>query len=817
MATLFRLLMYVFLGVLAIAGAGAGLAYYLASHSLPVYDDRHAARGLDAPLEIVRDNYAVPHIFGESDHDVLFGLGYAHAQDRLWQMLMFRRTAQGRLSELFGEDTLRADELMRALDLYGLSIRAAELQTTAVRAELQAYSNGVNALIDRVRQEARGRGAPEMLLFSPQVAPWTPADSIAVMKLMALQLTDKAVREVLRARLSLRLDEARIADILPDPPGAVMALPEYADMVPGAAGLKLAAMAPPPPGSPLPELNLAGASNAWAASAERAAAGAPLLATDPHLALIAPSYWYLARLEFENGGAIGGTIPGIPGILVGRNTHIAWGITSAYLDDQDIYIEKLDSENPNRYLTPQGPESFAVRNSIVDIAGQAPVTLRLTSTRHGPVIPSPHFGVDAVTPEGHVASLAWTGLSAADRGLETLLGIMRAETVAEARTFGRYFVAPSLNLVLAGPDGIALQTIGRAPLRRATHQGLGRLPVAGWVDGNDWVGSLPYEENPAVADPDGGIVVNTNNRISDGEFPHHWSFDWGDSQRIARATKLLNGREFHTLGSFIEIQTDTVSEAARTLLPLIGRDLWYTGAPSPDAPDRLRRDALERMAGWNGEMSEHAAEPLIYAAWVRALQRRLIVDELGEVAGDLQRPEPLFIERVFRDVDGASVWCDVVQSTPVETCPEMARLALDDALLELSDSYGERIESWRWGDAHQAVHRHQVMDRVPMAGWLFNITQSTPGGDNTLLRGQSTARGEYPYRNTHGAGFRGVFDLSDPDSSVFIISTGESGHFLSRHYDDQSVLWRRSEYLPMSLDRVAARGGAVGITRLTPR
>ena len=217
-------------------------------------------------------------------------------------------------------------------------------------------------------------------------------------------------------------------------------------------------------------------------------------------------------------------------------------------------------------------------------------------------------------------------------------------------------------------------------------------------------------------------------------------------------------------------------------------------------------------------MNEHLPEPLIYAAWMRTLMDRLIRDELGgPLAAEFTHPEPLFIERVFRDVDGASRWCDVVQSTEVESCSEIARRALDDALIGIEESWGKDIASLRWGDAHVAHHDHQVLGDIPFLDWVVNIRQSTSGGDNTLMRGLTAGTGENPFRNVHGAGYRGVYDLTDPDSSVFVTATGQSGHPLSRHYDDLGELWRRGEYIPMSLDPALARAAAVGVTRLMPQ
>ena len=325
------------------------------------------------------------------------------------------------------------------------------------------------------------------------------------------------------------------------------------------------------------------------------------------------------------------------------------------------------------------------------------------------------------------------------------------------------------------------------------------------------------KDNPIVKNPKSGIIVNTNNKVSDKAYPLHFSYEWGDAQRIKRAISLLNAREFHTLSSFVEIQTDTVSIAARNLLPLIARDLWWTGQPaSAGTFERRRQDALELLANWNGDMGEHDPEPLIYAAWVQALQKRLVIDELGNLSTELTRLKPDFIENVFRNINGAGIWCDIQQTTAVETCAQMAEISLDEALLGLEKKYGNTITRWRWGTAHQALHSAPLFGRIPVVSWFANIRQETPGGDNTLLRGATRGTGSTPFTNVHGSGFRAVYDFSDLDSSVMIASTGQSGHLLSPHYDDLATLWRRSEYIPMSLDPEVARGGAVGITQLVP-
>ncbi|WP_101340674.1 penicillin acylase family protein [Cereibacter azotoformans] len=818
MIVVFRWLLRIFTGLVVLALVAVLITYYFLSRSLPDYNESFRLEGVSGPVEIVRNDSNVPHIFGPTDEDVYFALGFAHAQDRLWQMVTMRRTAQGRLSEVFGERTLKIDELMRRYDLYGLAQASVEAQDPEVLAALEAYSRGVNAWIGQVNADARGRGAPEFFLFSNEIAVWRPADSIALIKLMALQLSSHLQSEVLRARVSLLLPDARVSDILPDAPGeGVIALPSYASLVPGPFPALRKVGLGEDPLSPFHPKALSGASNAWAAAPSRSAAGGSLLANDPHLAFTAPSIWYLARLQLASGGVIGATLPGIPAVLLGRSNRLGWALTSAYMDDQDVHIEELNPDNREEYRTPEGWKRFETRRSIINVKDARPITVTLRWTDNGPVLPGTHYDLAAITPPGHVASLSWTALSDQDTSISAAMRLMKARTVEEAIEAGRLFVAPAQNLMLADVNGVAMQTVGAMPRRDPAHQSRGRIPSPGWIAENLWQGVFPYEDNPRMVDPSTGILGNTNNKTVDQPFPRHVSFDWGDTQRIQRWLALMKSREVHTRESFIEAQLDTVSPTARNLLPLVAADLWFTGEAAPEGtPERLRQRALTLLAEWNGEMNEHLPEPLIYMAWMRALQDRLIRDELGPLADEFNHLQPDFVERVYRDVEGAAVWCDIIQSAAVESCTDIARMALDDALIRLTEDRGPNIESWRWGDAHQATHDHPALGEVPLLRYFVNIRQSTSGGDQTLMRGMTRGTGRNPYENVAGAGYRGVYDFADPDSSVFISSTGQSGHPLSRFYDNLGELWRRGEYIPMSLDPALARAAAVGITRLDP-
>ncbi|MCY4304676.1 MAG: penicillin acylase family protein [Aestuariivita sp.] len=820
MLGVFKWLSRLTVGIIILTLLALGLTYFLAKQSLPNYNKTITVNGLNEQIEIVRDNTNVPHIFGVHDEDVFFGLGYAHTQDRLWQMTILRRTIQGRLSEVFGSRALNFDIIMRRYGLYQQALESVEYQDDYTKAALNAYSAGVNARLDEIQQNSLGRGAPEMFLFDAPITLWQPADSLAIIKLMGIHLSAHLSAEILRAQVALELEDLdRLMDILPDAPGSsIAALPRYSNLFPNIPRNQAIHLAEVDKLSPFKSKNFSGASNAFAVSPEKSASGSTLLANDPHLGFSAPSIWYLARLKLKRGDVIGGTIPGIPIIMTGRSEKLGWGLTYSYLDDQDVYFEKINPSNAAEYLTSDGYKAFVSERSTIKVKGSEPVSINLRWTDNGPVLPPHHLSLGSITPAGHVASLAWTLFNDRDTTMTAAMRIMGAHSVQEAISHTKLFIAPSQLLTVIDQKNIAMKLMGAMPRRNINHQTQGRLPSSGWLEENQWQGRYSDSLNPRFINPVGGILGNTNNKFIDRPFPLHVSFEWGDTQRVKRWSRLMQNRQIHTRDSFIEAQLDTISYSARSILPLIGAELWFTGEPAvAHTLDRKRQVALKLLAEWNGEMNEHLPEPLLYAAWIRALQDRLIRDELGKIADKFTHVEPVFIERVFRNINGASIWCDVIQSTVKESCAEIAKLALDDALISISERYGDDIQTLRWGDAHEATHDHQVLGEIPFLKPLVNIRQSTSGGDNTLQRGLTSGQEPNPFNNIHGAAYRGIYDLADPDSSLFIISTGQSGHPLSRHYDDLAQLWRRGDYITMSLDEELARAASVGITLMLPR
>ncbi|MDO5620570.1 MAG: penicillin acylase family protein [Paracoccus sp. (in: a-proteobacteria)] len=809
MLTLFRWMLRLTIAALVLAVAAATLIWYFATRSLPEYGDTLRVTGISAPVEIIRSSDAVPHIFAARDEDAFFALGVAHAQDRLFQMVMLRRAAQGRLSEVYGEGAFAQDDLVRRLALAQAAQTSFDAQDQATKDALNAYAAGVNQWIEQVNLGARGRGAPEFFLFPEAIPYWRPADSIAILKLLAAASTRQITDEVTRARLSLALPSRGVevmAGATDDP-----ALPAYASLFRG----NTFPTRPSGPAQPDQWHMLAGfagvgtgfGGHAWAAGPQRTASAGALLANDPQIGLTAPGLFYLARLQLRSGDAIGATVPGIPVVLSGRNPHLAWGVAPAGIDDLDVLIEEVQPGAADNYRGPNGWTSFQTRRETIRIKGADPRTITLRNTTNGPVIPGGHFALDSVMPSGHVAALRWTGLSAQDASISALMGLMRAQSQTEAQAALQGLVAPALSVSLADDSGVQQVLAGAVPLRPADHPTQGLMPAPAFAANSVWQGVETGARLLQTLAPDQpGLVASTGNQPGT---------HLGDD----RLASLLAGREVHSRDSFIDAQLDTVSPAARRLLPLVGANLWFTGDPAaPGTPERQRQDALQLLAEWDGNMSEHLPEPMIYAAWMRHLQLRLIRDELGPLAEDITTLRPDFIERVFRNRNGAAVWCDVVQSEQAEDCTTIARQALDAAILDLTARFGADVKSWRWGDLHQARQIHPALGQIRAVGWIVNLTQSLSGGDFTLnaapLAGDGSGLGRW--QTGFGPGYRAVYDLADPDNSVFITSTGQSGHPLSRHYDDQSERWRRGEYITMSLDPALAQAANAGITRLEP-
>lgn len=778
--------------LLLMAAAGAAIWLWVA---VPGYDGAVAVHDLDARVQVVRDVNAIPHIFADTMDDAYRALGYVHAQDRLVQMELNRRLGAGRLAEITGDLAVPADRLMRTLGLY----RLAEAQYAALdeptRGAVDAYVAGVNAYLSGAERTL----PPELLLLAGEPEPWRPADSLVWGKLMALQLSGNWRTEMLRLRLARSLSADQLADLWPDiPPGHAATLPDLAALVDGGDIDRLAAILDD-------VLPVASASNEWVVAGAGTASGAPLLANDPHLGFSAPGLWYLARIVTPERTLVGATVPGVPFHILGHNGAIAWGITSTHSDTQDLFIERLDPDMPGRYLTPQGTAEFDRRQETVRVRFRdADEIVTVRTTRHGPVVSDINPG-GAELPEDHVLALAFPALQADDRTPTALYRLNHADDWAEFLAAMENFHAPQQNVAYADRGGtIGIVAPGRVPLRAA---GIGALPVPGWTGEFDWTGYVPFAELPQARDPARGRIVNANNKLVDGAYPYQLTDDWPPPFRADRIHQLLDARSRHAVEDATEAQLDTYSPPAAMLVPR----LLATVAGS--ASGRSRR-AVEMLGAWDYRMDRNHAAPLIYMAWVRALERRLLADELGDQFSAYAASRPLVLMRML---DQRQIWCDDTSTPGAETCADQIAAALTDALETLAERLGPSIDEWRWGDMHRAQFRHSVFGQIPVLGSLFNITVTTDGGPHTLNRGVASLRsGPGLFEHIHGPGYRAVYDLDDLDNSRFIIATGQSDRPLSAHYADLTPIWADGGYLRLSGSREELKSNAIGVLTLSP-
>ena len=774
--------------ILVLLAVLAAAAWICLQRSLPKIDGEVRVRGPAAAVEIVRDRDGVPHLFAKSARDGWFAMGYVHAQDRLWQMEFQRRVAQGRLAEFLGERAYDVDRLMRTLGIARLSERIIARTDAETLGDLEAYAAGVNAFLDTdpvlpVEFQAL-RVKPER---------WKPADTMGWLFVMAWDLSSNWRTELARVRFAAKLGPVLARQIIPPYPGdsAEPPLPDfrklYAELEP-LAGALLAAT---------PPHEEAVGSNNWVVSGARSATGKPLLANDPHLGLQAPALWYLAHVSTPEGNVVGGTLPGVPFIVLGRNDSLAWSFTTTNSDTQDLFIEKIAPDDPDSYVTPTGTAKFEVREETIRVGGEER-RIKVRVTRHGPVLSDVVKSVGGISPRGHVIALAWAALTEESAVARAGFALNRAKDPAMLMAALRDVTAPHQNVVYADRDGhIGMIAPARLPVRRDDNEAMGRVPVPGWIAKYDWQGFLPFEEMPQVADPPTGSIVTANNKITPPGYKPFVSVDWFAPYRADRIEELLAATPKHSLDSFARMQGDTLSRLARDLLPL---------ATSVPVPGDAGRKAQALLAGWNGEMKAGSVAPLVFTAWYRELTRLVYADELGDLFPDAWELRATFMINVLTAQGGQEQWCDDVRTGERETCAMQAAKAFELAAEDLSRRYGG-ASTWRWGVAHAAAGDHRPFGVVPFISRFFNVAPQTPGDSYSVDVGGITIRdAERPFANRHAPSLRAIYDLADLDRSRYMHSTGQSGNVLSPWYSSFGERWARVEYvtIPTRRDAVVA-------------
>ena len=830
--------------LLVLAALVLGSGYLWLRGSLPAIDGERTADGLTAPVEVVRDRNGIPHVLARNEEDALFALGYVHAQDRLWQMEMNRRIGAGRLAEVLGAPALGTDRLLRVLGLYRRAKATLAHLSPGARHRIDAYVDGVNAWMEA----RKGPLPPEFLIVGFEPEPWTAADTVVWTKVMALDLGREWTRDLMRLRMSRFLAPDRILDFytpyhedmprgvelpapssaastgvrsVPDgrsgpPPGMPKETPAPAARVslavaPTAEPPHRAASAVAPGGWPLRPRSGHPGSNSWAVSGARSATGKPFLANDPHLGLTVPSVWYFAHLSWPGRALVGATFPGMPIVVLGHNGRAAWGFTNTGADTQDLFLEKLDPEDPTRYLTPDGYRPFDVHREVIRVMDGDDVVMHVRETRHGPVLDDTSAAAARASPPGHVLALGWTTLRDDDLALEAGLGFPEARDWSSFVANMRRFHSPPQNVSYADVDGnIGFLVPGRIPIRPAAgpdEERPGTVPRPGWDGEHDWRGFVPFESLPRVYNPPGGAVVTANHAVTAEDYPNPLTHEWAAGFRAQRILERLAARAQHDAASFRALQQDRVSDFARALLPRL-RGIALDVAVAP-----LARHALGLLGAWDGDMDPDRPEPLVFQAWIWEFARLVTTDELGTVQREAWGRKGAFIRRIL---ETREIWCDDMGTAAVETCDEMLARALERAVQRIAERQGDDPDGWRWGQEHYALAEHRPLGSSPLAG-LFNLRGPAPGGIYTINAFEfSPLDGDAPFTSTHGPSMRAIYDLADLDRSLFIHSTGQSGNVLSPLYDSFEEPWRNGEYVTIPTRREAFEDGALGRLRLVP-
>jgi len=828
-----------FLVVLILAG---GLAL-LIRRSFPQTSGEVNLPGLHSTVDVLRDASGIPHIYAQDDHDLFMAQGYVHAQDRFWQMDFWRHIGAGRLAEMFGESQVETDAFIRTLGWGRIAEEEWATTDDASRQILQAYADGVNAYLESHKgSELSFEYAILGLMNSAyEPEPWLPVHSLTWGKAMAWDLGGNMESELRQAVLLPQIGADRLADLYPPYPAEnPVILPDFslASTAPAAPPLSTEVVASRNPllrvaarVDALNRLTGGGAaglgSNNWVIAGSRSTTGSPILANDTHLDIRMPSIWYENALHCETGSeacrfnVAGFSFAGVPGVVIGHNDRIAWGITNNNPDVQDLYLERVNPDNPDQYEVNGEWVDMEVLDEVIQVAGGLPVTIQVRHTRHGPVVSDADEELGALAESTAIdqgapmaVSLQWTALEPSTI-YRALWSLNRARDFEEFRAALQDWDVPAQNFVYADVDGnIGYQLPGRVPIRRS---GDGSFPQPGWTNQAEWISFIPFEALPYTLNPDSGYIATANNATVGASYPYLLTTQPDLGYRAARIVQLLQAQETFSPGDMRQIHGDTFDPIAPVLTPaLLGLDFHEVGETEDERTQANELEtALAMLDGWDyRNEASSAPAALLNAVW-RHLILRTFGDDLPE--GWLPSDEVAFaIVTSLLDRPG-DPWWDDLRTPPIETRDEVLRLAVADGVEELEARLGRNADRWTWGALHGATFRNESLGEsgiLPIEA-LFNRGPYPTGGGASIVDATGWSY-EDGYQVEWVPSERMVLDLSDWDAAKAIHTTGQSGHTFDPHYIDMAGPWAEVEYLPLPWTKEAVEAQTVESLRLVP-
>lgn len=786
------------------------LYWWSIQRSNPQLEGRLRLPGLTAPVEILRDKHGVPHIYAQTLADLIRAQGFVHAQDRLWQMEQNRRIARGTLAEVFGEPALDADRFSRIVGFWRAAEAELALLDDETRQWLTWYAEGVNAYID----QRPGHLGAEFNLLRVRPAPWAALDSLGHGKVMAWSLSLNWESELTRLRLLHQLDPVVAAELEPDYPGKsplTLAGVGSTEMVrlQHTAGLLLNQY------EQIKQwLGVATAgqgSNAWVVAPKYSLNRRALLCNDPHLAVQIPGVWYEIHLSAPGYETSGASLPGAPGVIIGHNEDIAWGVTNAMVDVQDLYLERAHPTEADHFEYEGEWEAATVIEEVIGVRRRDPHIERVVITRHGPLI-SGLVPTDERTPGDPATTLAlalrWTGHTPAP----LLRAIRQLNQATDWTSFNQAldeWTAPPQNILFADSRGnIGYRLAGAIPQR---EQNLGLLPAPGWTAEYEWRALIPPAALPRLYNPESGKIVSANNKIVGDDYPHFLGVEFDPGWRAARLEELLQRKERHTIRDMEEMQLDNQSKLAEAFTP------WFTLINSEEPWEKTGLQALRK---WNFRMDADNFAATIYQQMVVHLLEMVFGDKLGPAKRGYygMSSTPLFLVHGFflraetrllailNDYE-QSFWYVEAATGRLRDRETLLQEALTATMREIRKTMGETTRTWDWGRAHQVRYVHPLGSARLLKN-IFNRGPIPVSGDSTTPNLTRHAP-KLPLGLVQvAASYRQIYEVGVWDRAQSITNTGQSGHPLHPNYDDQIMLWREGAYHKMPWSRAAVEGVA---------